>query len=291
MKPDCLVCLFNQMLRVAKTLECDDKTAKKVLDAAAVTIAGFDLGQTPPEAAALLYPKISEVLGKEDLYGEKKRESTDKALGLLNLVRKKIKESDDRVDAALRAAVAGNVIDFATEVIFDIEKEIETIFDNDFAIDDKPLFKKRVKDAKTLMIVGDNVGEHVFDKTMMEILSDFNPGLDIYYVTRGKLIINDVTPSDAKAIGIDRIAKIVDSGVDTPGFVYERANDETKELFDKTDLILAKGMGNYECMEERKDERVFFLFKVKCNVVASKVAKRIGDIICMNNGIEREIKR
>ncbi|WP_200763390.1 damage-control phosphatase ARMT1 family protein [Nitrosophilus alvini] len=286
MKPDCLVCLFNQMLRVTKALDCDDISAKKVLDVAALTLAKFDLNQTPPEAAAILYPKISKVLGKEDVYETKKIESTNKAFKLMDLVLEKINKSEDDVDAALRAAVAGNVIDFATEVIFDIEKEIDTIFETEFAIDDKPLFKKRVKDAKTLMVIGDNVGEHVFDKIMMEILFDFNPGLDIYYVTRGKPIINDVTPSDVKAIDIDKIATIVNSGVDTPGFVYERANEETKELFDKVDLILAKGMGNYECMEERKDKRVFFLFKVKCNVVASKVGKRVGDIICMNNGIE-----
>ncbi len=282
MKPDCLVCLFNQTLRVTKALNCDDRCSKEVLDKAAIVISKFDLNMTPPEAAAILYPKISEVVGKEDVYEAKKIESTNRAFEFLDFVLEKINSSKDDVDAALRAAVAGNVIDFATEVMFDIKNEIETIFEADFAIDEKSLFKQKLKNAKTLMVIGDNVGEHVFDKVMMEILFDFNPNLDIYYVVRGKPIINDVTVSDAKSIDIDKIAQIVDSGVDTPGFVYERANEETKKLFNEADLILAKGMGNYECMEQIKDDRIFYLFKVKCSVVANKIGKKIGDLICMN---------
>jgi len=79
---------------------------------------------------------------------------------------------------------------------------------------------------------------------------------------------------------------LVDSGVDTPGFVFDRANKDTKKLFSEVDLILAKGMGNFECMESLKDERVFFLFKVKCSVVANKIGKNIGDLICMNSRVK-----
>jgi len=283
MKPDCLVCLFNQTLRVTKALNCDDECAKEVLDKAALTISKFDFDMTPPEAAAILYPKISEIVGKVDVYEEKKVESTNKAFKFLDFVLEKINSSKDDLDAALRAAVAGNVIDFATEVTFDIKDEIETIFEAKFAIDHKPIFKEKLKTAKSLMVIGDNVGEHVFDKIMMEIIFDFNPDLDIYYVVRGKPIINDVTVREAKAIDIDKIAQIIDSGVDTPGFIYEKANSETKKLFDNVDLILAKGMGNYECMESMKDDRIFYLFKVKCSVVANKIGKKIGDLICMNN--------
>ncbi|WP_187647865.1 damage-control phosphatase ARMT1 family protein [Nitrosophilus labii] len=284
MKPDCLACLYNQTLRVVKAINCEEDCAVKVLKESAKLISKLKIEQTPPEAASLLYPKISEIVGKIDLYEEKKIESTDKALKLLELVLKKMNNSEDIVDTALRAAVAGNVIDFATEVTFDIKKEIETIFEAEFAVDHKELFKKRLKEAKSLMVIGDNVGEHLFDKVMIETFLDFNPKLDIYYVVRGRPIINDVTVSDAKAIDMDKIATIVDSGVDTPGFILDRANEETKELFKKAELILAKGMGNFECMEEMKDERLFFLFKVKCSVVADKIGKNVGDLICMSAG-------
>ncbi|WP_281950314.1 damage-control phosphatase ARMT1 family protein [Nitrosophilus kaiyonis] len=286
MKPDCLVCLFNQTLRVTKALNLDDESAKKVLDEAAITISKFSLNMTPPEAAAILYPQISKIVKKDDVYEEKKIESTNKALKLLDIVVEKVNSLKDDIDGALRAAVLGNIIDFATQVMFDIEKEIDTIFKAKFAIDDKESFKKKLKESKKVVVIGDNVGEHVFDKFMMEIFFDFNPKIDIFYITRGKPIINDVTAKDAKAIDIDKIAQIVDSGVDTPGFIYNKANDYTKKIFDEADLILAKGMGNYECMEELKDDRIFFLFKVKCSVVANKIGKNIGDLICMNSRVK-----
>ncbi len=282
LKPDCLVCLFNQALRVTKALECDEKCAKDVLDEAALTIAKFDLNQTPPEAAAILYPKIANVVGKEDLYEEKKIESINRAFSYLDFVYKKIDEGQDPLDAALRAAVAGNVIDFATEVLFDIQEEIAKIFEAPFAIDEKRMFLERLAGAKSVMIVGDNVGEHLFDRVLLELIEECYPDMDKYYVVRGKPIINDVTASDAKAIDMDKVCEIIDSGVDTPGFIYERANERTKKLFDEVDLILAKGMGNFECMDRMRDDRLFFLFKIKCGVVAKRVGKAIGDLICVN---------
>ncbi len=283
MKPDCLVCLFNQALRVSKAINCNERCADEILQKIALEISKLSVSQTPPEAAAILYPEISQIVGKEDLYEEKKIESTNKAFEFIDFVKSEINNSPDKIDAALKAAVAGNVIDFATEVMFNIDKEIEKIFHADFAIDDKKLFAQKLKTAKTLLIIGDNAGEHVFDKIMIETIKDIYPDLEVYYAVRGKPIINDVTTVEAKAIDLDKVCEIVDSGVDTPGFVYERANEKMKRLYDECDLILAKGMGNFECMEDKKDKRLFFLFKVKCSVVASTIDKNIGDLICLNN--------
>ena len=284
LKPDCFVCLYNQSLRVTKALACDEACADSVMQRSAEVLAHITPRQTPPEAAAILYPAIGELVGKEDLYAAKKRESTQKAMEFLEFVRNKIAAGIDPVDAALRAAVAGNVIDFATEVLFDIEEEIAKIFEAPFAIDDKERFKERLAKARNLLIIGDNVGEHVFDKVMIETLRS-RYAIDVTYFVRGKPIINDVTLADAKAIGLDEVCRVVDSGVDTPGFILERANDEAKEIFTNADLILAKGMGNFECMESMRDSRLYFLFKVKCSVVASRVGKQIGDLIMAESGI------
>ena len=72
----------------------------------------------------------------------------------------------------------------------------------------------------------------------------------------------------------------MDSGVPTPGFVYELASAEAKNLFDTADVIIAKGMGNYECMTPQKRSNICFLLKVKCSVVAESLEKEIGDIVC-----------
>ena len=282
MKPDCFACLYTQMLRVSKALECDEMCGTKLMEESAARIARLDPKQTPPEAAAILYPALSEMLEKEDLYAKQKAESTERAAELIPWVEKRVREAGDPLDAALRAAVAGNVIDFATEVSFELEAEIEKIFDAVFSVDDKGEFLRRLADAKHVAVLGDNTGEHLFDKVMIATFRRHFPDLAIDYFVRGRPIINDVTLKEAKAAGMDEVAKIVDSGVDTPGFLYERASHEAQKRYDAADLILAKGMGNFECMESWADERVFFLFKVKCGVVAAKIGKEIGDLVCMN---------
>jgi uncharacterized protein with ATP-grasp and redox domains len=272
------------MLRVGKALECDESCGIEIMERSAAWISRLDPGQTPPEAAAILYPALSEMLGEEDLYVRQKQESIRRAEALLPFVEEKIAAAADPLDAALRAAVAGNVIDFATEVSFELEEEIERIFEAEFAIDHKRAFLRRLAGARHLVVLGDNAGEHCFDKVMIRVFREAFPALEVDYFVRGRPIINDVTLAEAEAIGMGEVARIVDSGVDTPGFLIERASTEARERYERADLILAKGMGNFECMESWADGRVFFLFKVKCGVVGRLVGESVGALVCRHAG-------
>ena len=51
-------------------------------------------------------------------------------------------------------------------------------------------------------------------------------------------------------------------------------------MFDTADLIIAKGMGNYECMTPHRRGGTCFLLKIKCSVVAASLGREIGDIVC-----------
>lgn len=79
---------------------------------------------------------------------------------------------------------------------------------------------------------------------------------------------------------MDEVATIVDSGVPTPGLALELMNDHARALLKKAECIISKGMGNYECLGDIKGLPIFFLFKVKCAVVARDVGANLGDIIC-----------
>jgi uncharacterized protein with ATP-grasp and redox domains len=278
LKPDCLSCLLNQSLRVTKNLNLDEKTSNKMMQVASASISTYS-EVSPPVAAADLYPKLGALVGNEDVYKELKALSTQEAMKLLPKVEKEVENVSD----AIKSAVAGNVIDFATPNHFDLTEEFEKVFDTDFSIDDELLFFEKLEEAKSFMIIGDNVGEHVFDKLLLEELFKSYPKLKLYYAVRGVPIINDVTLVEAKEIGIDKICNLVDSGVNTPGLAYDHASEEFMELYNSIDLIVAKGMGNYECLEGVKDERIFHLFKVKCDVVANDVDAKFGSLIFMQN--------
>ena len=285
LKPDCLSCLLNQSLRVTKNLNLDDATAIKLMQVASESIATYTQ-VSPPVAASDLYPKLSVMIDTPDLYKELKALSTQEALKLLPEIKQKVRSSSYPLKSAIKSAVAGNVIDFATPNHFDLTEEFKKVFDTPFTIDDEALFLKRLAQAQSLMIIGDNVGEHLFDKLLLEIIANEYPELKLYYAVRGKPIINDVTMVEALEIGMDSVVTLVDSGVDTPGLAYSHASEEFMNFYNTMDLIVAKGMGNYECLESVGDSRIFHLFKVKCDVVSVDVGAKLGSLIFMQNKIK-----
>ncbi len=277
---ECVECIINQSARVANTLGVDEALGKSLIEAAKEMSRDFSFSKTPPEVATPVYHKLAQMLHTDDIYEEIKRLSTQKALAFVPILEEKIETSSEPFITAVKIAVAGNVIDLASEVMFDLEEELEKIFRTDFAIDDTKLLEKKLSNAKNVVVLGDNVGEHVFDKLFIQTLQKLFANITFHYYVRSKPIINDVTPKEAKEIGFEQVCHVVDSGVDTPGFVYERATKEAQRLFDDADVVISKGMGNYECLSPSHKSPIAFLLKVKCSVVAASLGKEVGDIVC-----------
>ncbi len=280
LEPECVTCIFSQALRVCQTLQVDKDTTKKVLDEVALMIPDFSFSQTPPQVAARVYPKIAKVLGVEDIYRDYKAEATRHAAAMIDAVEERVFGSRDRFHAALKASVAGNVIDLAATHSFSLDEEVAKVFETPFAVDDSDALRRGLLDAERLLVIGDNAGEHLFDKILLRIIAEEFPQIEIGYAVRGRPIINDITLKDAKEAGIDEVARIIDSGVDTPGFDLQRLSDEARRFYENADLVIAKGMGNYESLNDVSTKPTFYLMKVKCMVVASSLNREIGDIIC-----------
>jgi len=276
----CVECIINQSIKVADTIHADKLLKKRLVSTVEEMSKEFLFSNTPPEIASDVYAKMSQIAKKDDLYDELKRASTKKANSFVPFLKEKLLVSKDKLLTAVKIAVAGNVIDLAAEVEFDLEEELEKIFHTEFSHNDFDRLKKDLFGVKSVVIIGDNVGEHVFDYMFIEILQELYPQNNYIYMVRGFPIINDVTMKEAKEAGFDKLCNLVDSGVNTPGFVYSRASKEAQTLFDKADLVISKGMGNYECMSPSHRDNICFLLKVKCNVVASALDKEVGDIIC-----------
>jgi len=282
----CVTCIFSQSLRVCETLQIESETTKRVLDSVAGMIPKWSFDETPPQVAARVYPKIAKLLQIDDIYYDFKREATNRAKAFIPFVEEIIDKHNDKFYASLKAAVAGNVIDLAAQKQFDLEEEVAKVFDLPFEIDDSKKLHKMLQNSKNLLVVGDNVGEHLFDKVMMRRLKENFENLNIFYAVRGKPIINDVTLKDALEARIDEVAEIVDSGVDTPGLDLNRASKKMLSVYESSDVILAKGMGNYESLNGASTRPTFFLLKVKCSVVAKSLGRNVGDIICYKEGLD-----
>ena len=268
-KPDCITCIMNQTLKVCKLLELDDLKSKRVLDSTAKILIEHDLGHTPPQIAKQTYRMISEITGDDDPVAKAKEQATTLALQVNT-------DFVHTLQDAIKLAVIGNVIDFGAQNQLDLNETIQSHFHRTFGIDDLSTFEEELKEAKELVFIGDNVGEHIFDKLLIEMIKK-SYNIEVYYFVRGKPIINDVTVKEAQIL--KECAHIIDTGVETPGYDLQEINAESKAIFDRADIVLAKGMGNFESLYMAVKRPVYFLFIVKCTVVAHAIGQEIQELI------------
>ena len=123
------------------------------------------------------------------------------------------------------------------------------------------------------LYLGDNAGESVFDKLLIETINK-----PVFYATREVPVINDVIIDDAIASGLNSVAEIISSGSPAPGIILPLCSDEFLSVFQKADMIISKGQGNYEGLSDA-DRNIFFLLKAKCPVIAKDLNVNVNDII------------
>ena len=268
-KPDCVACIMNQSLKVTKLLNLDDQTSKKVLDETAKILMESTLQMTPPQIAKATYGKIAELTGIADPVSKVKEAATQLALQVDTSIVKNLHD-------AVKFAVIGNVIDFGAQQQLDLDETIRSHFHKTFGIDDFAAFEQALGHAKSMVYIGDNTGEHVFDKLLIQKIKE-HYDINVYYFVRGKPIINDVTVKEGALLA--DIATVIDTGVPTPGFDLQYANTRSRTFFQDADIVLAKGMGNYESLYDVCDRKLFYLFIVKCNVVSNAIGQPVGELV------------
>ncbi len=275
---ECLPCMMQQALRAGRMATDDDIKVKKILDEVGALIKDIPMDSTPAESGALVYGKIREITGVIDPYKKIKEASIKEAQSLYPELKKAVTDSDNPLLTAIRIAIAGNVIDFGMSKKFSLVEDVQKILKQDFAIKDFDDFETQLKNARSVLYLGDNAGESVFDKILIEEL-----GKPVTYVVREIPVINDVVYQDAIDSGLDEVAEIISSGTTAPGTILDLCTDDFVEIFNQADMVISKGQGNYEGLSN-VDRSVFFLLKAKCPVIADDIGVKEDDIILKYKG-------
>ena len=260
---DCLPCFLDQALRAGRMATKNEKKIKHLLDSVGCMLKDIPMENTPPESGDLIYQKVREITGVEDPYKKIKESNINEALTLYPRLKQLINNSDNKLLTAVRIAIAGNVIDLGVGKEFNILEDVEKILVQEFAIIDFEEFIFQLEKAESILYLGDNAGESVFDKILIEELKK-----PVTYVVRDVPVINDVTFEDAISSGLDEVSEIISSGSSAPGTILNLCNDAFLERFNSADMIISKGQGNYEGLSN-VGRSVFFLLKAKCNVIAN----------------------
>ena len=277
---DCIPCFMEQALRAGRISGMDETEIKKILDGVGCMIKDLPPESSPPATGDLIYGKIREVSGILDPYKEIKKETINEALSLYPELKKTVEQSEDRLLTAVRIAIAGNVIDFGVNHKFNIAEDVQTILNQDFGIFHYKEFRMGLENAESVLYLGDNSGESVFDRLLIEELAK-----PVIYVVRDVPVINDVTMKDAIDSGLDEVAELISSGSSAPAIIPDRCSREFLARFDKAQMIISKGQGNYEGLSGL-DKPIFFLLKAKCHVLADDMGVNKGDIVLASSGVE-----
>ncbi len=297
-KPECTECLLKQFSQVCRMCGIDENDPENRPDQMRKKIVEISTGVTPPQAAAAFFSYISEKTGIEDPYKDIKIASNNAAMSLYPMLKERISSSDAPFSEALALAIAGNLIDFGARADLDLSEALTEIldqplfdniknngdFNNDlFRLDD---FYEDLKSVDNITYLADNAGEIVFDRVFIEtILAEF-PGKNITLAVRGGPALNDVLVEDAENVGLDSITEVISSGAAIPGTVISSCSDMFRNKLYSSDLIISKGQGNYETLSGEELPPTWFLFKIKCRVVAAHAKGPEGILVLKKNASE-----
>ena len=268
--PDCVPCLLKKVVFQARLLcnGCETDAVGAALDAFAKE---FDPKRNSAEIATEVHRAAYAVMNA-DPYHDMKLESDAIAERNLPEVERFVESSDDPFRAAIMAAVIGNIMDFGTPLAIDSPDKFESVFRQLLAqgigSDQTDGFVELLEKADSIMYFFDNCGESQFDKLLIRRIRA--KGKRVVGVVRGEAILNDVTYEDAVRIGMDReVDKLISTGAFMIGVNLRLAGNELKDEIARTDLIIAKGMANYESMSDQ-DFGVpkVHILRTKCSAVA-----------------------
>jgi uncharacterized protein with ATP-grasp and redox domains len=284
LEPECVGCLFNQVLRAFQLLK-PDISREIILDTQRKLMAylmNLDTEQNAsPIVGKALYEFIAEALGVKDPYDSIKKKYNQLAMQFYDEAKEIIDKAEDPLFEAIIVAALGNTIDLAAEHQIDFINDIKNFSPEDLVINDYEIFKRALQRANHLLILGDNCGEIVFDKLLIVTIKKLYPDLEIIYAVRAAPTINDVTIEDAKFVGLTDLVHVIE-GSDTPGIHLPTSTDEFKKHFSlKDSVILSKGQGNFESLYGMKipDRKMFYLLKAKCSLMERIFKVKIGNLI------------
>jgi damage-control phosphatase, subfamily I len=270
---DCIPCFLRQSLEATRLASTDPILHEKILRDVLRWAGEMDFDQSPPAMAQRIHRQLRQITGVDDPYLQAKDKLNSFALELIPGFKSEVESADDPLLMAVRLAIAGNMMDMGVGgslIEADVRQTMKQALTAPF-FGKLDKFRQALDKAQSILYLADNAGEIAFDRLLVEQLLPKH----VTVAVRGAPVINDATLADAQTVGLDKIVEVIDNGSDAPGTIISDCNSEFRHRFADADLIIAKGQGNFETLSS-EPANIFFLFKVKCSVIADHIQQPMG---------------
>lgn len=276
MDPQCVPCLIRRVLFESEQMG-GGRSVDAVCSASRTLGRLFRPGVCSATVATQVHREVYDLLGTKDPYERLKRKSNKVALGLFPEAERFVRESEDALRDAFLCAVVGNVLDFGISTGYDEPTKLKSEFKNlvreGLRHDDTGKIKRMLAKSDRVVYLADNCGEIILDRLALIELRKFE--IDLTVVVKEEPILTDATLKDIKGLGIEKIA---DHVAEAPGFAVGIDLDSLGGWFGKllrdADLIVAKGMANFESLSETDIAPVSYLLRTKCEPVSKAMGLR-----------------
>lgn len=275
MKDECYACHLKTVEKLTDKFKLDTNDSSLLLNGTAKLLRKHKESSNPNLATAI-HRLAKNIIKNINLYEQEKLEANKLLMSEYDAWEKLIKTNKNSFNKAAKLAVIGNVIDYGAHAVSDnISLQINDLLKKELKIDESNNLFQKIKEAKSILYLGDNAGEIVFDKLFIETIQHPN----ITYVVRGKPIINDVTFNDVEYTGIDKICQVISNGYDAPSTLLEHCSEEFINAYESADLIISKGQGNFEGLMNSENSKIFFMLMAKCRPMAELLGVNKNDLV------------
>jgi len=274
---ECIPCLLKRIIFETK-LSTDNKSlqTRTIKNACKLLSDIYNPNKSSAEIATKVHKIVYDILGDEDPYSLLKENSNRIAKSLIPKIEELIKKSDDPLKTSIICSIIGNMMDFGIDGASSDPKMLKNIFEEIYSegigYDDYPKLKKYLKSINYVILFTDNCGEIVFDKIFCRELKKFNPKIYLTLVVRGKPIISDATLDDVKDLNFQEVVdEIMTTGCFAIGVDFNRLPTNLEKALKKAELIICKGMANYESFSEKNYKPIVYLLRTKCSAIAHSI--------------------
>jgi len=224
---------------------------------------------TSPEVIEPIMKKIMTAVGSKDPFAAEKEKQNRKMLSLYPELQRMVKTSAHPLRTAAHLASLGNAIDVMMKGgATDIQKIIKEQLVYPLQKSAFETLERRIINSNCILYFGDNAGEIVLDRLFIETIKEQHD-TDSIFVVRSMPTLNDATLKDSKLTGMTSRARVIENGIDgpVPGTLLNRCSKEVQGFFQEADLIISKGGGNFDTLDElpkKRKSKISYLLLSKC---------------------------
>lgn len=236
---------------------------------------GFAGGLASPVIANRILREMAESLGTNDPYADFKMSEMETARKVHTSI---ASLAHCGFRSAVELAALGNTLDFFCDTE-SVLNEIPVLLSEGMSFDRDDVDRLEIfletKPASILYLT-DNTGEVFFDLLLYEALSKRSECCTL--VVKGGPAANDLTRKELRLSGlVEHFSDIIDTGTDGAGVDWDRVSPEFMSRVTGADLIVSKGMANFETIFPKPlPVPSFYLFRVKCEPIQDMTGIDVG---------------